>query len=107
MSELEETFLETCDNGDLVKAKAWIYLGVNVNCHDDQDGDFPLLFAVVDGNMDLFNILMAHPQIDVNKTLEIEGDVGGGTALMYSKNLEMTRRKAFVDPRNRHKSSKE
>ena len=52
MSELEETFLEACDNGDLVKAKACIDLGVNINCHDDQDGDFPLLFAVVDGNMD-------------------------------------------------------
>ena len=91
MTELEKTFLEACDKGDLVKAKACIDLGVDVNCVD-QRGYFPLLVAVVNGNMDLFNILMAHPQIDINKEIDIEGLYGRSTALMSTNNLEMIRR---------------
>ena len=48
------------------KVRACIQLGVNVN-HQTDNGMSPLFIAIAKKNLEIFNMLVSCPQIDVNK----------------------------------------
>ena len=62
---LNEVFSEACENGKEAKVKAAIVLGVDVNTKDafDQTG---LILATWNQHENIVNILLAHPDIDIN-----------------------------------------
>ena len=63
---LEDTFLKACQENDLTKVRACIDLGVDVN-FEGHDGDFGLLISAGRNHLELFDVLLRHPDIDVNK----------------------------------------
>ena len=67
MSEktLQELFWEACQNGEEAKVNAAIVLDVNVNTKDD-NGQTGLMWAIGKKREDIVDILLAHPDIDIN-----------------------------------------
>ena len=66
MSEtLEDLFLEACKGGDVAKVNSAIVLGVDINIKD-ADGWTGLLWAIVNKQENIVDILLAHPAIDIN-----------------------------------------
>ena len=72
-------FLESCDNGDLGKVKDSIEAGVDVNCQTGVGHYFALGYAALNNDLDLCDLLLEHPYIDVNAR-----NVWHRTALMTS-----------------------
>ena len=90
-SELEETFLEACMFNILPVAKECIDLGVDVNCVHGETKQFPLMQVALINCTEICDLLLAHPNIDVNKKREDNHT----TALMAScvaDNPDITRR---------------
>merc|ERR1712130_1017300 len=75
---LSETFLEACAENDQQKVRACLDLGVDVNSKDLGNDDwFGLLYAANHNYIELCEILLGQPGIDVNQTSN-----SGYTALM-------------------------
>ena len=93
MSELEKTFIDACKNLDLDKVRACVTLGVDVNCEDERN-NFGLLIAITLQNLDLLDILLSHPNIEVNKRINIEGYESGNPFLeaCWNGNADIVRR---------------
>ena len=78
---IENTFLKSCQKGDLKKVKACIDLGADVNVIDE-DGTwkwFGLKYAAYYNYRDILVTLLSHPDIDVNAK-----DIFNMTALMIA-----------------------
>ena len=67
MSEktLQELFWKACQNGEEAKVNAAIVLDVDVNTKDD-NGQTGLMWAIGKKRQDIVDILLAHPDIDIN-----------------------------------------
>ena len=63
---LNELFLAACRNGEDAKVNAAIVLGVDVNTKDTTYGCTGILWAINDKYEDVVDILLAHPNIDIN-----------------------------------------
>ena len=68
-SELSKIFLTSCEQDDIATTVSkCIEEGVDVNVKTVDD-DFALSIAVELNNMELFDLLLSHPKIDVNNKI--------------------------------------
>ena len=63
---LNELFLAACRNGEDAKVNAAIVLGVDVNTEDATNGWTGLIEAISSEHENVVDILLAHPNIDIN-----------------------------------------
>ena len=82
LNEVERSFLEACENFDLDKVRECIDRGVDVNVRSEDLNWFGLKYAAADQDftdesVELCNILLSHPDIDVQNK-----DSFGDTALV-------------------------
>ena len=63
---LNELFLEACEDGEEAKVNAAIVLGVDVNTKDATSGWTGLMWAISYRHESIVDILLAHPDIDIN-----------------------------------------
>ena len=63
---LNELFLAACEDGEEAKVNAAIVLGVDVNTKDATNGCTGLIWAINNKYEDVVDILLAHPDIDIN-----------------------------------------
>ena len=66
------SFWDVCYRGDIEGVQAAIDNGADVNEEDDCNGVTGLLYALCNSHNDVMQLLLNHPQIDVNK-VDIEG----------------------------------
>ena len=63
---ITKIFLESCKSGDLDQVKQCIEAGVDVNAQTDDGCNFALNYAAGLNNLKLCDLLLDHPDIDVN-----------------------------------------
>ena len=63
---LNELFLAACEDGEEAKVNAAIVLGVDVNTKDATSGWTGLMWAISYRHESIVDILLAHPDIDIN-----------------------------------------
>jgi len=85
--DLEETFLKACRENDRTKVRACLDLGVNVNAKNMRWLCSGLMFAVINNNIDLCEMLLGQPGIDVNQFFQDGDQNANPTALMVSCSL--------------------
>ena len=97
---LSNKFLESCQNNNLEDVKACIQLKVDVNVkRKDCSKYFGLSYAAWNNFLDLCDVLLSHPSIDVNNK-----DSDDETALMRSCTVLVKRVRYFVLLNYSHKS---
>ena len=65
--DLEEEFLTYCVSKNLVKVKACLTLDVDVNTVSEDGRWCAIRIAVNRSSLELLDILLSHPKLDVNK----------------------------------------
>ena len=64
---VNEVFVEACTNGEEAKVNAAIVLGVDVNTKDATYDMTGLMLAIRNKHENIVDILLAHPDIDINE----------------------------------------
>ena len=65
--DLEKEFLTYCVSNNLVKVKACLTLDVDVNTVSENGRWTALLISLNRKGLELLDILLSHPKLDVNK----------------------------------------
>lgn len=102
-STLERAFLKACKHDDLVTVRDCIEHGVNVNVKTASGNHFGLLYAVEYNNTKLCDLLLAHPDIDVNNRTQsfnmtplmmscIQNDVDISKKLVDTSGIDLNQR---------------
>ena len=61
-----------------------------------QNGRTPLLWACYNGHMEVVKLLLAHPDVDINKTNKVRGRGGAGRAEKLGAHYGLRRRAAHL-----------
>ena len=78
---LGKEFLQYCDDNKLEKVKACLTLEVDVNTVSEEGERSGLTIAAEKNNIELLNILLSHPGIEINKTVTLKSDEDGGKSV--------------------------